>query len=217
MPRLDHLVPRRRLYPALILVVAAASVANAQGASGPGPRYDIRSTAVPRPGFVLTSPDVGDGGAFSARQEANGFGCAGGNQSPALSWRGAPPGTRSFAVTIFDMDAPTGSGFWHWIVHDIPPTATSLPAGDGLPAAAKQARTDLGTRGFAGVCPPPGDGAHRYRITVHALGTDRIDAPPDATPALIGYLLHTHTLATASLTARYARPAAAQTPRAGAP
>lgn len=200
-------------------------MASAQGASGPGPRYDIRSTAVPRPGFVLTSPDVDDGGAFSARQEANGFGCGGGNQSPALAWHGAPPGTRSFAVTVFDLDAPTGSGFWHWIVHDIPPTATSLPAGagraeespsgDGLPAGARQARTDLGTRGFAGVCPPPGDGPHRYLITVHALGTDRIDAPPDATPALVGFLLHTHTLATASLTARYARPAATRSPTGG--
>ena len=171
---------------------------------------------MPRGGFVLTSTDVDGGGAFSARQEANAFGCAGGNQSPALAWHGAPPGTRSFAVTVFDQDAPTGSGFWHWIVHDIPSTATSLPAG-GLPSGAVQARTDLGTRGFAGVCPPPGDGPHRYLITVHALGTDRLDAPPDATPALVGYMLHTHTLATASLTARYSRPAPAQAPRDRAP
>jgi hypothetical protein len=223
MPGFKH-GSRRALRQAL-LVVASASAAHAQGASPPGPRYEVRSTAMPRAGFVLTSPDVDGGGAFSARQEANGFGCAGGNQSPALVWRGAPPGTQSFAVTVLDLDAPTGSGFWHWIVHDLPFTATSLPAGagraeesaagDGLPRGAVQARTDLGTRGFAGVCPPPGDGPHRYLVTVHALGTDRLDAPPDATPALIGYLLHTHTLATASLTARYARPAAAQAPRDG--
>lgn len=216
MPGLTHSAFRRGVYHALVIVAGTASAADAQDANPPGPRYEIRSTALPRAGFVLTSTDVDDNGAFSARQEANAFGCAGANESPALAWRGAPAGTRSFAVTLLDLDAPTGSGFWHWIVYDIPSTATSLPsgagraeesaAGDGLPGGARQARTDVGTRGFAGACPPPGDGPHRYLITVHALGTDRLDAPPDASPALIGYLLHTHALGTASLTARYARP-----------
>lgn len=223
MPRLYPAAARRGLYPVLLAALAATSAAHAQRADPPGPRHEVRSTAVPRAGFVLTSGDVGEGGAFTARQEADAFGCAGGSQSPALAWRGAPPGTRSFAVTVFDQDAPTGSGFWHWMVYDIPFTETSLPsgaggaAGDGLPRGAVQARTDLGTRGFAGVCPPPGDGPHRYLVTVHALGTDRLDVPPDATPALVGYLLHANTLATASLTARYARPAPAPAPRDRAP
>jgi len=172
---------------------------------------------MPRAGFTVTSADVDGRGAFSARQEANGFGCAGRNVSPQLAWRGAPPGTRSFAVTMFDLDAPTGSGFWHWIVFDIPPSATSLPADAGraerggsdgvLPAGAVQGRTDFGVPGFGGVCPPPGDGAHRYLVTVHALDADHLGAPADASPAVIGFLLHGHTLATASLTARYTRPA----------
>ncbi len=173
-------------------------------------RYDVRSPAMPHAGFTLTSADV-PGGRLTAKQEANTFGCSGQNVSPALAWRGAPAGTKSFAVTVFDPDAPTGSGFWHWVVYNIPGATTSLPAGAGgpqsgsLPAGAAQATTDYGAPGYGGPCPPPGDGPHRYIFTVHALKVDHVDVPAGATAAVVGYTLHGSTLATASFTARYAR------------
>lgn len=190
--------------PALAQSAAAPTSARPRGAY-----YDVRSPAAPRPGFRVTSSDV-PSGAFGKRQEANTFGCSGGNVSPALAWTGAPAGTRSFAVTVFDPDAPTGSGFWHWVVYNLPASTTSLASGAGseggtLPAGAQQARTDYGAPGFGGACPPPGDGAHRYVITVHALKTDRVEVPAGATAAVVGFTLHAQTLATASLTARYRR------------
>src|SRR5213592_4355783 len=122
----------------------------------------------------LTSANFKDGdylGNDHVLSAAYGFGCAGGNLSPHLSWSGAPAGTQSFAVTCFDPDAPTGSGFWHWVVFDIPATVTELPRGagsgdmPGLPAGAKHARNDTGAPGYLGAAPPPGHGEHRYVFT----------------------------------------------------
>ena len=187
----------------LLTVTAAAQTAST------ATRYDVRSPAMPHAGFVLTAPDV-RGGRLTEREVANTFGCSGQNVSPALSWKGAPAGTKSYAITVFDPDAPTGSGFWHWVLYNIPATTTSLAAGSGssngtLPTGATQATTDYGAAGYGGPCPPPGDGPHRYIITVHALKVDHVDIPAGATAAVVGYNLHGATLGTASLTARYGR------------
>lgn len=161
--------------------------------------------------FELKSTDIENGGKLSQEQVYLGMGCNGENLSPQLSWRGAPAGTRSFVVTAYDPDAPTGSGWWHWIVYDIPATTTELPAGAGsgkakLPSGAKQGTTDYGTKGFGGACPPPGDEPHRYVFTVFALKVEELDVPGDATAAYIGFATRASALDSAKLTATYARP-----------
>lgn len=167
--------------------------------------------AVHAANFTLSSPSIPDGSTLSEAQVFNGFGCTGKNTSPALQWSGAPAGTKSFALTVYDPDAPTGSGWWHWVVYNIPATATGLPEGagnadgKGLPAGAVQGRTDFGSAAFGGACPPPGDKPHRYVFTVFALKTDKIDVPADASAALIGFMVHANTLANASFTAHYGR------------
>ncbi len=161
--------------------------------------------------FALSSPEIQAGGMIPASFEFNGFGCSGENKSPVLQWRGAPQGTRSFAVTVYDPDAPTGSGWWHWLVINIPADVTELPGNAGvpnsstLPKTARQIRNDYGVNAWGGVCPPPGDTPHRYVFTVHALTVDTLDVPADATAALTGFMIHANTLATASFTARYGR------------
>src|SRR5919197_990076 len=124
-----------------------------------------------------------------------GFGCAGGNKSPQLSWSGAPDGTRSFAVTCYDPDAPTGSGFWHWVVVNIPTNVTELPLDSGnlqanlLPPSALQTRTELGSTGYIGPCPPQGDHPHRYIFTVFAVGVETLPVQADTSPAVVGFQL----------------------------
>lgn len=140
-----------------------------------------------------------------------GFGCAGGNKSPHLAWSGAPAGTKSFAITCFDPDAPTGSGFWHWLVVNIPATTTELAADAGnpnspaLPAGALQTRTDFGKPGYGGPCPPPGDHPHRYLFTVHAVGTEALPVGADTSAAVIGFNLHFNTLAKATIMGLFKR------------
>ncbi|HWI82506.1 YbhB/YbcL family Raf kinase inhibitor-like protein [Ramlibacter sp.] len=164
-------------------------------------------------GFTLMSPDLEPDALMPASFEFNGFGCTGDNQSPALRWRGAPQGTKSYAVTCYDPDAPTGSGWWHWCVVNIPAGTTELPRNAGaegdanLPRGAGHVRIDYGVKAWGGPCPPPGDQPHRYVFTVHALGTERLDLPPDATAALAGFMINANTLARATFTARYGRPA----------
>ena len=132
-----------------------------------------------------------------------GFGGTGDNISPGLAWSGAPEGTQSFALTCFDPDAPTGSGFWHWVVVNLPADTSSLPAGahagDQLPPDALQVRTDFGTTGYGGPCPPEGDHPHRYLFTIHALGVRSLPVTADTSPAVVGFQLHTHALERASL------------------
>lgn len=135
-----------------------------------------------------------------------GFACAGANKSPHLAWSGAPAGTKSFAVTCLDVDAPTGSGFWHWVVCNIPATVTELPLGAGsaggiMPAGALQSRTDFGKPGYGGPCPPEGDHPHRYMFTVFAVGVEKLQADVETSAALIGFQLHFNTLAKADLMA----------------
>ena len=162
-------------------------------------------------GFELSSPTIKPGSMLSEAQVFKGFGCEGKNISPALKWSGAPKDTKSFAVTVYDPDAPTGSGWWHWVVFNIPASVSELPEGAGaadgkaLPAGAVQGRTDFGAPGFGGACPPKGDKPHRYVFTVHALKTDKIDVPPEATAALVGFMLTANRLGKASFEARYGR------------
>jgi Raf kinase inhibitor-like YbhB/YbcL family protein len=140
-----------------------------------------------------------------AMAEKYGFGCSGSNRSPQLSWSGAPDDTRSFTLTCFDPDAPTGSGFWHWVVVNMPPTTIELPLDAGnptagkLPAGALMVRNDAGTREYAGPCPPAGD-THRYIFTIFAVGVDQLAVNADTTPAVVGFQLHFNTLAKAQLT-----------------
>jgi Raf kinase inhibitor-like YbhB/YbcL family protein len=140
-----------------------------------------------------------------------GFGCEGGNRSPHLTWSGAPTGTKSFAVTCFDPDAPTGSGFWHWLVVNIPLHATELPLDAGnrssskLPNGALQTRTDFGAPGYGGPCPPPGDHPHRYLFTVFAVGAESLQVTADTSAAVIGFQLHFNTLAKAAIMGLYKR------------
>jgi Raf kinase inhibitor-like YbhB/YbcL family protein len=163
-------------------------------------------------GFQLSSPDIKANGLIDKRFEFNGFGCAGENKSPALRWSGAPAGTKGFAVTVYDPDAPTGSGWWHWSVINLPADVTELKAdagavgGANLPKGASPVRIDYGVAGWGGVCPPPGDKPHRYIFTVHALKTDKLEIPADATAALAGYMINANSLGKASFTARYGRP-----------
>jgi Raf kinase inhibitor-like YbhB/YbcL family protein len=172
------------------------------------------TTATNTPGFTLQSPDIQADALIDSRFEFDGFGCSGENKSPALTWSGAPQGTKSFAVTVYDPDAPTGSGWWHWFVIDIPATVTELPADAGavgdanLPQGARHVRIDYGVSGWGGVCPPEGDPPHRYVFTVHALGTDKLEIPPDATAALAGFMVNANSLGKASFTAKYGRPKA---------
>ncbi|MFT9258700.1 MAG: kinase inhibitor [Acetobacter sp.] len=161
--------------------------------------------------FTLTSPAFVTGDVLPQAQVYNGMGQTGQNLSPALAWTGAPEGTQSFVVTVFDPDAPTGSGWWHWVVVNIPPTVTTLPKGagsgrGGLPEQALQIRTDFGVPGYGGAAPPPGR-VHRYVFTVYALDVPRLEVSADSSPALVGFMVHHHQLATASLTALYGGPA----------
>jgi Raf kinase inhibitor-like YbhB/YbcL family protein len=140
-----------------------------------------------------------------------GFGCEGGNQSPHIAWSGAPEGTRSFALTCYDPDAPTGSGFWHWLVVNIPPNVTELPLDAGnpnsnkLPPGALQTRTDFGAPGYGGPCSPPGHGPHRYHFTVFAVGVDQLPVNADTSAAVVGFNLHFNTLDKATLTGIFER------------
>ncbi|MDX6689898.1 MAG: hypothetical protein QOG15_1355 [Solirubrobacteraceae bacterium] len=158
----------------------------------------------PRPTFSVESTDIEDGAAQDARHAHPSAG--GENVSPQLSWSGFPEDTEGFAVTCYDPDAPTGSGFWHWVLFNLPASTTELPSGaspDGLPEGAVEARNDYGEMGYGGAAPPEGDGPHRYVYTVHALDTDELGPDETATPAYVGFNLAFHTLARGVLRGTY--------------
>lgn len=157
--------------------------------------------------FNLKSDDISDGKPMPERHVFNGMGYQGQNISPHLAWDGVPDGTKSFVITVFDPDAPTGSGWWHWVVANLPATTRMLPQGAGsgqrpLPTGAVQARTDFGTPGYGGAAPPPGE-SHRYQFTVHALDVATIDVDENASGAMVGFNVHFHSLGSASLTVTY--------------
>ena len=160
--------------------------------------------------FAVASPSLSDGATIGNKHVFAGFGCTGDNRSPALSWTGAPAEAKSFAVTVYDPDAPTGSGWWHWMAVDLPASTTSLPRGAGasdedLPGKAFHARNDYGTRDFGGAAPPPGDPPHRYIFAVHAVDVESLGLTPDVTPAVVAGTLQSHTLARATLRPIYGR------------
>lgn len=161
------------------------------------------------PSFSLTSQSFTDGGTLANPQVSGIFGAGGEDVSPQLSWSGFPEETRSFAVTVYDPDAPTASGFWHWAVANLPATVTDLPAGVGdgssLPGDALTLRNDAGLRRFLGAAPPPGHGPHRYLVAVHAIGAERVDIPEDATPAFLGFNLFSAAIARSVIHATYLR------------
>lgn len=164
------------------------------------------------PGFTLSSTDIGAGQTLAEPYRSGALGVPGGQDvSPQLSWSGAPEGTKSYALTCYDPDAPTGSGFWHWAVADIPASVTRLPTGAGapgsaeLPAGAVPLANDAGMTGYTGSAPPPGHGEHRYYFTVHAVDVESLELPEGATPAFLGFSLFSHTLARATLTAVFGR------------
>jgi Raf kinase inhibitor-like YbhB/YbcL family protein len=164
--------------------------------------------AAPAQAFELTSPGYHDGDAVKAENVSNIFGCSGGNASPALAWKDAPEGTQSFVLTLYDPDAPTGSGWWHWVVYDIPASATALPAGagagQGLPNGAVAGRTDAGAHGYLGPCPPAGS-SHRYVFTLTALKVAKLGLPPEASAAMVGFMTGMNALGKATLTLNYGR------------
>ena len=159
--------------------------------------------------FEITSSDVAPGAKIADEQVFSGFGCKGGNISPELKWSGAPSGTKSFALMIYDPDAPTGSGFWHWVMFDIPPDVSELPKGAGdlkagtAPKGATQSRTDFGVPGYGGPCPPKGDPAHHYHIMLFAVDTPKLGTDADTSAAVVGFNLHFHTLAKTELVGLY--------------
>lgn len=153
------------------------------------------------------SQDFNDGDKMPEKHVFNGMGYQGENVSPHLAWEDAPQGTKSFVVTCYDPDAPTGSGWWHWVVANIPASTTSLPQGAGsgvvsLPAGAIQTRTDFGQAGYGGAAPPKGE-SHRYIFSVHALDVDKLEVDEGASGAMVGFNVHFHALASASITVMY--------------
>lgn len=148
--------------------------------------------------FTVTSKDFADGATLPDAQVY-----AHGNRSPHLAWSGAPEGTKSFAITCYDPDAPTGSGFWHWTLANIPADVSELAAGGPVPAGAVEGRTDFGQPGFGGAAPPAGHGPHRYVFTVFAVDVEKLDVTPENSGAIFGFNLHFHTLAKASITGIY--------------
>lgn len=161
--------------------------------------------------FTLASPEIKADRPIGAAQVYAGFGCTGGNSSPSIAWLGEPAGAKSFALTMYDPDAPTGSGWWHWVVYDIPSSVHGFAAGAGaadgsrMPQGVKQGRTDFGVPGYGGPCPPPGDAPHRYIFTVYALNVPTLAVPADASAAMIGFMINAHKIGQASFTGRYGR------------
>jgi Raf kinase inhibitor-like YbhB/YbcL family protein len=173
--------------------------------------FCLAVSAAQAAGFSLAGPDV-QGKTFGEKYVFNNFGCHGENVSPALNWSNPPADTKSFAVMVHDPDAPTGgSGWWHWIVVNLPADAHSLPQGAGdpaakaLPASAVQVRGDSGIPGWTGPCPPVGNKPHRYVFTVYALKVDKLEVPAEASAAYIGFMVNANTIGKASFTAHYGR------------
>lgn len=153
--------------------------------------------------FKLTSATIAEGQPLAAEQVFQGFGCEGGNTAPDLAWTNAPEGTKSFAVTVYDPDAPTGSGWWHWFAFNIPADVTGLSVGDAKPDGMIELANDYGATGFGGACPPPGE-VHRYHFTVHALGAT-LEIDDSVSNALAGFMVNANSLASSTITAVYTR------------
>jgi Raf kinase inhibitor-like YbhB/YbcL family protein len=191
----------------IVSLLAGLAVAAVPASAQTDTKSAAKAPARAAAGFTLSSPDL-KGGTFANAQLFNGFGCTGGNTSPHIVWKGAPAGTKSFVLMVHDPDAPTGSGWWHWVVANIPGTATEIPAGASksakMPAGSIETRNDMGQPGYMGPCPPPGP-AHRYVFTLYALKLDKIDVTADASGAYVGFNAKGNALASATFTAKYGR------------
>jgi Raf kinase inhibitor-like YbhB/YbcL family protein len=163
----------------------------------------IIATPVLADNFTLSSPDIAEGQQLESTHVFQGFGCQGGNVAPTLTWTGAPKGTKSYAVTVYDPDAPTGSGWWHWFAFNIPAEVTKLTSGAAISDSVVELDNDYGAAGFGGACPPPGE-VHRYEFTVHALGTT-LEIDGTASNALAGFMVNANSLASSTITAVYNR------------
>ena len=167
----------------------------------------LTATTLMAGNFTLESNDVE--GQLTKVQEFDGFGCSGENKSPEFHWSNVPKGTKSFAITVYDPDAPTGSGWWHWMVVNLPAKTTNIKtdasAQKTLPKGAVETMTDYGTALFGGACPPEGDKAHRYMFTLYALDTDKLDVTAKSDSALVGYMINSHTIEKTSLVSYYKR------------
>jgi Raf kinase inhibitor-like YbhB/YbcL family protein len=189
-----------RLWLVVVVAFAAVGAISAQ----------VKST--PHSHFVLSSPDAKLAAKVPEEYTANVFGCTGGNLSPALQWSGAPAGTKSFVLTLFDPDVPeTGSGWWHWVVYNLPANVNSLPKGAGaehssvLPAGTQQGRTDLGNDAYHGPCPDKGQPPHHYTFTIYALSVEKLDVPAEASGAMVTSTAKENVLGKAVFVARYGR------------
>ena len=151
----------------------------------------------------LTSSSIAEGQQLNLEQVFEGFGCKGKNISPDLSWSGAPEGTKSFAITVYDPDAPTGSGWWHWFVFNIPANINSFAKGSSLPEGTITLKNDYGSTGFGGACPPQGE-VHRYQFTIHALDK-KLDLNSNVSNALAGFMVNAHSIESYTITAVYNR------------
>jgi Raf kinase inhibitor-like YbhB/YbcL family protein len=190
------------------LVTATSALALALGAGA----ITLTSTAVDAAGkFTLTSAAFKNNATMPDKIAFNQMGCTGENVSPALAWSNPPAGTKGFALLVHDPDAPTGSGWWHWVVYDIPADTTSLAegagkeGGAGLPHGAKLGKTDFGSAAYGGPCPPPGSGKHHYNFTLLALKVDKLEVPEGASAALISFMANANALGKAKLTGIYSR------------
>lgn len=177
----------RKLIPMLMLSFAAAAADKAPAASK----------------FTLSSTSFKNGATIPDKYIFNSFGCSGGNTSPQLSWKNAPEGTRSFVLMVHDPDAPTGSGWWHWVVYNIPADTKEIAEGGPVPGV--EGNTDFGKPGWGGPCPPQGHGKHHYNFTLFALKSDKIDVPQGASAAMVGFFAHGAALGKAKLTGLYER------------
>jgi Raf kinase inhibitor-like YbhB/YbcL family protein len=160
--------------------------------------------------FDLSSSDVPADSTIPLKNVFKGFGCTGENVSPNLAWKDAPADTKSFALTVYDPDAPTGSGWWHWVMFNIPASVNALPTGAGDPHGKKpkgaiQSNTDFGAPGYGGPCPPPGDSPHHYIFTIYSLKVDKLPLKRNSSGALVGYMIHANMIAKASFTATCGR------------
>ena len=207
------LIFKHRFWAALLAGILFAAVYvflvyYPHGLTVPGLKTGARAAPA---GLALSSPEIPPGATIPEDHVYRGFGCNGNNISPELRWSGAPSGTKSFALTIYDPDAPTGSGWWHWVIVNMPPTTNFLPrnAGDpklGLaPPGSLQTRNDYGAASYGGPCPPPGDRQHRYQFTIFALKVDKVSVEESSTPAFVGFNLRANALAKATLTGLYGR------------
>jgi len=167
----------------------------------------LTATTIMAGNFTLESNDIE--GQLTKVQEFNGFGCSGENKSPELHWKNAPKDTKSFAITVYDPDAPTGSGWWHWMIVNIPAKTstinTNASAQKSLPKGTVETMTDYGSSSFGGACPPEGDSAHRYMFTIYALDTEKLDVNAKSDSALVGYMINSHTIEKASIVSYYSR------------